>query len=471
MKKLLPIFIILAILTGCTSTTVDTEYSSLYQGVNDIPSKKGEFFTSLYTLAEDSSFILTSLIEKERAEVESFEDEVFSQTVDSDETLTPIEDAYEILEDMAEEELPSMCSPLYQGGLGRYFKDEGVGTFWEHISLYSEDDEPRFINAVCVKESENAFYYVEEGKEADSRMVDLIATIFDELSAPTVRSIFGTESDVDGNGKVRFLIADLHDDETMGYYYPLDQYDNQSLEKMGIEYTSNESDMLYVNILFMGAEDEESISELNATFAHEFQHMVFHDMRDKSELPYEGARWINEGLAMLTEYYVGLDDSHYDGIITYFSEMEEISLFDEDHVSLYSYALLFFKYIDEVYGTDAIVAITQSDKLGTEAIEDATGEYFDTLYKNFAAAMLLSGREGIDTELQAESLDSNAIYLDYVYSEEGRSAVTLDDIYAQDYVSPYTLIILKWEESPDMVYFLSDEMEGNYAFVAPVALK
>ncbi len=85
--------------------------------------------------------------------------------------------------------------------------------------------------------------------------------------------------------------------------------------------------------------------------------------------------------------------------------------------------------------------------------------------------MLLSGREGIDTELQAESLASNAIYLDYVYSEEGRSAVTLDDIYAQDYVAPYTLIILKWEESPDMVYFLSDEMEGNYAFVAPVVLK
>lgn len=468
MKKLLPIFIILFILTGCASTTTDTPYSSLTQGVNDIPEKQGEFITAIYTLSDESSFILTSLTEEELADVKVFEDELKSQTALSDESLSPIEDAYEILEDMDEADLPSMCSPLYQGGIGRSLTDEGVGTLWENISIYNEDEDPRFINAVCVKESENAFYYVEEGKEADGRMVDLIASVFDELSAPSVRSIFGTESDVDGNGKVRFLIADLHDDETMGYYYPLDQYDNDSLEKMGISYTSNESDMLYVNLLFMGAEDEESISELHATFAHEFQHMVFNDMREKAELPYEGARWINEGLAMLTEYYLGLDDAHYDGILTYFTEMEEISLFDEDHVSLYSYALLFFKYIDEVYGMDTIVAITRSDKLGIEAIEDATGEDFDSVYKGFVAAMMLSGRDEISAAVTAESLASNALYLDAVYQEEERSLITPDDIYAQDYVAPYTLIIFKWEENPDMVYFLSDEMEGKYAFVSPV---
>jgi len=171
---------------------------------------------------------------------------------------------------------------------------------------------------------------------------------------------------------------------------------------------------------------------------------------------------------MLTEYYVGLDEAHLEGFVDYFTEMEEVSLFDEDHVSLYYYSLMFFKYIDEAYGTDTILDIVYSDENDIYAIEDATGVDFDVLFREFALSVALSGRGAVDCPYKTTALGINAEIIDALYSIEEFPPLSFEDIYSSDSILPYSLILNLWESIPDKFYFESTGIEGNYAIVTPV---
>jgi hypothetical protein len=214
----------------------------------------------------------------------------------------------------------------------RYFCQGQVTTtgawtqVWKHATLASET--PRA-----------AFYYTDEVQPGITAALARRSDFFTRLGAsyegsagpPVTRGIvdnlnlyFGPETDVDGNGKVIFLFADLGKDATSGFVagyfepgdlvYPLATADSCSSGRTG-----NQADMLYLldpgnfTANWAGKGPYDYVLGLVAggyyqsIMAHELQH----DVNLNSHCPPVGScgpseeLWLNEGLSMLSETVAG----------------------------------------------------------------------------------------------------------------------------------------------------------------------
>jgi hypothetical protein len=174
--------------------------------------------------------------------------------------------------------------------------DEGpVRRFW------AKDAEDNFyrLDAVEIITGAHCVFYVEKANrdKAPHSDVEALAVEFDTIIFPLVIENFGNFLDIDGNGKVIFLLLDIRDlpgmGYTAGYFYTGDMYD-QSIR----EY-SNMADMLYVDI----NPGKASNQGLRYNLAHEFQHLVNFSVRQSIGSPQE--TWINEGLSTAAEYLYG----------------------------------------------------------------------------------------------------------------------------------------------------------------------
>lgn len=265
-------------------------------------------------------------------------------------------------------------------------KREKVGSRWKNVSVSVDDENVVTIDATCVHECKHAFFYVDDelGYDLDDfvKMGEEFDSCYDKII-----SVFGTEADVDGNGKIRFLVTEFEED-TMGFYYPLDQYSNKELRKADIDYISNESDVLYVNSIIFSDRDYFDIADVYSTLAHEFSHMAYLNSRERKGLMEESSMWITEGLAMWCEYYVGLPVGHDEYIGDYIFVSDEIGLFEEEKSEIYGLGLLFFRYIEESFGLESIIDIVNSEYVGTDAISDAIGYSFEDIFVDFAYCLL-----------------------------------------------------------------------------------
>jgi len=121
---------------------------------------------------------------------------------------------------------------------------------------------------------------------------------FDSVIYSLIRTKFGEESDVDGNGKITILILDIIDggDDSSyvaGYFHPGNAYSAESFPN------SNEMDMIYMDMDpgVPGSED------FYITIAHEFQHLVNFFQKVFVQGSQTGQdTWINEGLSSAAEY-------------------------------------------------------------------------------------------------------------------------------------------------------------------------
>ncbi|HDT11193.1 MAG TPA: hypothetical protein ENN58_00495, partial [bacterium] len=126
---------------------------------------------------------------------------------------------------------------------------------------------------------------------ADSK-IQSIANEFDSAIYPLVTENFYATSDIDGNGVVSILLADLGG-YAAGYITPADFYTKQEYSQ------SNFRDLLYVQKTM-------PTSDINSTVVHEFQHLVHANRNiliegdwNSGDLSY---RWIDEGLAMAAQH-------------------------------------------------------------------------------------------------------------------------------------------------------------------------
>jgi len=115
--------------------------------------------------------------------------------------------------------------------------------------------------------------------------------------------IFGSPPDVDGNGKVDFLLTDIKDGWdgdnntgfTGGFFNPPDQQNRSG---------SNNADILYIDTypgIYVENGDDISYRTdgILATVSHELQHLIQYRYNQNSE------EWINEGLSELTSFLCG----------------------------------------------------------------------------------------------------------------------------------------------------------------------
>lgn len=363
-RKIFFSFVLCVLLVGCGTTN-----SNVYSLVYYIPQTEDEYY-------ETSSFAIGTA-------PFSYEEEESPSDVEISDEFSPL-DAFSYVEDSDYEPI-SMVSPEYDGTFN-VNPDEGVGFVWNGATVFLDDAGEKVVSATCVYSSEYAYFYVDNEVEYNLEEFIDLGTSFDR-SYEIVRSVFGNEADVDGNGHVRFLITEF-DEDTMGFYYPLDQYSNEELRKADIDYLSNESDVLYINSLIFEDKNAFDITDVYSTLAHEFSHMAYFDHRERNELPSENSMWIVEGLAMWAEFLVGLPVGHDGYISDYLSYADEIGLFEEERGEIYGYGLLFFRYFEEVFGRESIIALVNSPYIGTDAISDVTGKPFDLIFEDFVMSLL-----------------------------------------------------------------------------------
>ena len=313
------------------------------------------------------------------------------------------ETEYSPLDDMDGIQDYDLKSMVFTGQSVHGIPDEGVSSRWNHVSVYSENEDANFVDATCIYETEHAFFYLDDRFSVDMEKLEEIAAGFED-EYEVIRRIFGNEGDVDANGKIRFLITSF-DEDTMGYYYSLDQYSQEELERAGYDYKSNLSDMLYINVSIFSSDESYTSADVVSTLCHEFSHMAYMNNRASKALDEEYLSFIVEGLAMWTEYYVGYPEGHDGYLYSYLSVADEISFFTSDRSEIYGYGLLFFRYFEERFGTDAIIRLANSPYTEVAALEDASGVDADTLFEDFVYTVLATVTGLTDSEYYMEGLN------------------------------------------------------------------
>ena len=284
-------------------------------------------------------------------------------------------------------------------------------SFWVfHDSLMRE------VSTVCRKITENSIFYTEENAAAvTDEHLDYLASELEE-KLPLMREKFGYENDIDGNGKLIYVIANMGED-IFGYFYAIDKYADKS--------GSNNGDILYINALYFSPFEEYKI-DLAATLVHEFQHMAFFDTLVRLGRTHSAAVWINEGLA---EFFCGYAEPH-ESYITGTLYNQGVSLIEDDGDSVdYGLSLLFMRYLQERFGESFIKEIYSSSQTGTASVEEAVGVDFNTLFEDFVKMILLTGRN-VTTDPRYDIPAFNYTEGTAGYAENGFCLYQLiDDIY------------------------------------------
>ena len=332
-----------------------------------------------------------------------------------------------------------------------------VGSLWDNVYVLDiESNQYKQINAKCIAVSEYAYFFLDSSvNNLEESQIQALKTSFDK-DYKIIHQYFGKENDIDKNGKVVFLITNLPNN-IMGFFSSVDKYFNKDLQ--GTSYKSNESDMLYVNAKYFQADIwKQEKTNVLATFIHEFQHMTFFDTRTNQKLNTENARWLNEGLSMLAEYYGGYGNAHYGYLYSYFERFQGVPLVTESTSLDYGYSYLFTRYINERCGASMIKSIYISQYTGKEAVGQVCQVDFDTLYEDFVKMVLYTGR-GItsDTKYNIEAFNypkSSVGYkqngfnlselIDTVISSNRNNDEFLTTYGYNKSISNYSFVITKW---------------------------
>jgi hypothetical protein len=274
-----------------------------------------------------------------------------------------------------------------------------VGTPWNSVNVQNMSDIWVTINTTCKYVSDHAYFFVDNRNiTAMNSYLANYATKFENIYA-TDHSHFGLENDVDGNGHVIIIFSQELTGGLLGYFDSIDKYPKTTSPTATYQY-SNEGDIFYIT-----ADAAYQGNIVLGTLAHEFQHMIYFDQHYKQGLgvaPPASSVWLNEALSQAAEYYNNYLDNHLGWIKNYlYCDDYNPSTASWYNVSLthwtssnYGAGAIFIRYLIDQYGDDAIKTIDQSSKVGIAAVEEATGQNFDTIFSNFSKALLLSSVSG-----------------------------------------------------------------------------
>jgi immune inhibitor A len=201
--------------------------------------------------------------------------------------------------------------------------------------------------------SEHALMWVEDGINFDAAALKRSAETFDTKIFPNNAKYFGApKAGLDGDARIHILTTRFKD--AAGYFSSVDmhptafsQYSNQR------------------NIIFMNFDaSKPGADEYNADLSHEFQHLIhFYQANNK-------AGWIDEGMSELAmrvnSYQVG-------GVVDLFGRTFNTQLntwgAGQDSLTHYGASYVFFAYIADRFGPDAIRDVMLAPREGVNAIQ------------------------------------------------------------------------------------------------------
>ena len=157
------------------------------------------------------------------------------------------------------------------------------------------------VPATLLGAGDHVEVYVEDVQSISGVTAQAIADEFEANIYDMVRTSFGSESDVDGNGRVILLLLDILDGFSGSGGYVAGYFDPTHLFSTETFSNSNESDMLFMDV-YPATPASDSFY---GTAAHEMQHLV----NFTNTYLVDGTQqdiWINEGLSSGAEYlYAG----------------------------------------------------------------------------------------------------------------------------------------------------------------------
>ncbi len=233
-----------------------------------------------------------------------------------------------------------------------------------------------------------------------------LGMIFDTSIHPTNRGAFGSESDINHDGKVAILLSPVinampcpgGDCIILGFFNPIDLHPSHVSPAV-----TNGMEIFYTLVpdpSFGGADwKEESIESIKSTLAHEFQHMILYNYRvliygEGLISLYMEELWLNEGLSHIAEDLNGFYSDNIGRANLFMGAPWGTKLtFRSDHsLENRGAAYLFLRLLGDLYGEGIYRSLVQSHYAGTVNVERVTGTSFLELFGDWNAALYLSGR-------------------------------------------------------------------------------
>jgi immune inhibitor A len=237
-------------------------------------------------------------------------------------------------------------------------KNYEVGDLEQFIAEDNDKAEQFTVTAQLWYKTAHVFMWFQQGYKPDLAAVKRAADKFEASIYPTVHEYFGTESSpgIDNDQHLYILHVRGLGGALLGYFSSSSEYPRVVMPD------SNEHEMFFMNL--DAFENSVGSSGYEGVLAHEFQHMVHHNL-DTNE---DG--WLNEGLSVLSELLNGYPDL---GFADAFLSMPDTQLNTwlpdvGANGSHYGAAFLFTTYFLQRFGEDALRALASNPANGLESV-------------------------------------------------------------------------------------------------------
>lgn len=267
---------------------------------------------------------------------------------------------------------------IHCAGSDALYDPPGGKGFWARKSDFTTGTSSFYrIASTFTASSKNTYVYTETKNSLSKSTIDGLINAFENNIAPIENVWYATPPDVDKNGKVILLLLDIQDGYlpggayVAGYFDPLNQYSDASINATNKDYHSNFAEMLYLDTYPADA----TKTSFLATLAHEYQHLLqFGKYLRNPDLDIE-PRWVDEGLAEVSSDLTGYGPQT--GRANYFRSalLNGTPLIDRTSEAFllenYSTAYIYFRYLADAYGLGGIAAIFNESQTGFAGISSA----------------------------------------------------------------------------------------------------
>lgn len=210
---------------------------------------------------------------------------------------------------------------------------------------------------------------------------------FDSSIYATMRRVYGSESNVDGDPLVTILFTQVvNQQDYSGFFHPNDLFPDQP--------HSNGREMFYMRIPDAQNPYAHLRSKLKAVLAHEMQHMINYNQHVFVRKRALGeALWLNEALSHVAQDVVGYPETNVNFVRDYLANPPETSVTrptrnadDAERGAEY----LFLRYLVDQLGEGLLGRLVQTGERDIANMEAATGRTLAQLFRDWTAAVFLS---------------------------------------------------------------------------------
>jgi hypothetical protein len=212
------------------------------------------------------------------------------------------------------------------------------------------------ISAELTAITDNFYLWSETSLNYTAADFEVVTNQLETVIYPKLLDLYGEpwNPGIDNDPHISVLhLADGNEFDEIGFFNSVNQFPRT------LDDASNEQEIIFLNM--SGLELDSTL--YYATLAHELHHLIHWNL-DANETV-----WLNEGMAQLTEIYLGYQTSE---TLDYLDETDtQLNFWDYDEFAVYRHyavSYLFMTYLWEQFGEDAIRQIAASPQNGLSSV-------------------------------------------------------------------------------------------------------